>query len=456
MDRHYSSGRGGSGGGGGGRGGHRGGHCGDSYRDDRGRSSGGNGGYRDDRGRDGGYRGGSSSGGGGHRDDRDRSRGGNGPPRNDNRGGRDSRPSGGRGGHRGGYGASGGRGAYQHNQSRGPHGGANTHATRNHLFTGVPSDDPAHGYQAYPEIPPHEWSVRYVRMNAATENLRTNKVPLVIPELRVADGEWGDARLDAPGSVPDIPHIGWLPVFQQNPGAPWHMAGVVPTNILPPAVSQINLEKSWPKCLDAAVRHDVPQVHGQFPFPNQHQHQHPHPHPQQQVQQAQVQPLPAAPTPAPTPAPVPALAVAVAAAPALAPIPPPTQPLSPLHDQLHHHLQPSAAAAAAATPELANAIALVAAAMGVALPAPTAMPYADAYGLQRDKAPMPQNRPSSANGGVAVTTQVLAGASPVVNPRKREAEDGGDAASAGASPKKARTRFEDVAKSVPLPQRGKW
>ncbi|ORZ36722.1 hypothetical protein BCR44DRAFT_29268 [Catenaria anguillulae PL171] len=122
-------------------------------------------------------------------------------------------------------------------------------------FAGAePSREPEHWYQPYPAIPPHEWTPRYATMNAKTLNLRTDRVPLVIPELRVADDEWGDPRLDVPDKVPAIPLVGWLPVCQRNPGAKWSESQVVSV-VTRPIVRQdlVDDELTWPACIDPEI-----------------------------------------------------------------------------------------------------------------------------------------------------------------------------------------------------------
>ncbi|KNE69288.1 hypothetical protein AMAG_13669 [Allomyces macrogynus ATCC 38327] len=238
----------------------------------RGRGRGrGRGGFRGGRGRGGSYGGG---GGGGHGDDsHDNHRGGF-------RGGRGGR---GRGGGEGGYqnrhhdGGSfrggrggGGRGGYhqnrhqQHNNNNaipGPRADPNAASgpTEFKEYMKRSHNNPLHiyrgHYEHYPAIPVEEWLTRYLLMNQTTDNLRSDRIPLVIPELRVADGEWGDVRLDGP-EVGKVPVVGWLPVQLQRNGLPWDQAGPIAANpaISLPSIDAIDVTKSWPHLIDPLVR----------------------------------------------------------------------------------------------------------------------------------------------------------------------------------------------------------
>jgi hypothetical protein len=98
-------------------------------------------------------------------------------------------------------------------------------------------------------------------MNAATDNLRTDRVPLVIPELRVGENEWGDLRVD-PTPVAKVPILGWIPqqalattaaVAQATQGGNAATANAMAIALLCPSVDEIALEKSWPEFIDSCV-----------------------------------------------------------------------------------------------------------------------------------------------------------------------------------------------------------
>ncbi|KAJ3374736.1 hypothetical protein GGF31_006633 [Allomyces arbusculus] len=240
----------------------------------RGRGRGrGRGGMRG-RGRGGSYGGGS---GGGHGDN----------PHDNHRGGF----RGGRGG--GGRGRGGGEGGYQNRHHhdggnfRGGRGGGgrggyqSRHQQQHHHNNAIPGpradpnaasgptefkeymkrshNNPLHiyrgHYEHYPAIPVEEWLMRYLLMNQTTDNLRSDRIPLVIPELRVADGEWGDVRLDGP-EVGKVPVVGWLPIQLQRNGLPWDQAGPIAANpaISLPSIDAIDVTKSWPHLIDPLVR----------------------------------------------------------------------------------------------------------------------------------------------------------------------------------------------------------
>ncbi|KNE68780.1 hypothetical protein AMAG_13421 [Allomyces macrogynus ATCC 38327] len=249
----------------------------------RGRGRGrGRGGFRGGRGRGGSYGGGR---GGGHGDDshdnhRGGFRGGRGGRGRGGGGGYQQRhDGGGEGGHqnrhhdggsfRGGRGG-GGRGGHhqnrhhQHNNNNaipGPRADPNAASgpTEFKEYMKRSHNNPLHiyrgHYEHYPVIPVEEWLTRYLLMNQTTDNLRSDRIPLVIPELRVADGEWGDVRLDGP-EVGKVPVVGWLPIQLQRNGLPWDQAGPIAANpaISLPSIDAIDVTKSWPHLIDPLVR----------------------------------------------------------------------------------------------------------------------------------------------------------------------------------------------------------
>ncbi|KAJ3362611.1 hypothetical protein GGF32_005851 [Allomyces javanicus] len=265
----------------------------EGHRGSRGRGRGrGRGGMRGGRGRGGSYGGG---GGGGHGDDTNRNDYSHDNHRGGFRGGRGGR---GRGGSGGGYqqrheGGGGGEGGYQNRHhhdggnfrgGRGGGGRGGYHQNRhqqhhnNNAIPGPRADpnaasgptefkeymkrshnNPLHiyrgHYEHYPAIPVKEWLTRYLLMNQTTDNLRSDRIPLVIPELRVADGEWGDVRLDGP-EVGNVPVVGWLPIQLQRNGLPWDQAGPIAANpaISLPSIDAIDVTKSWPHLIDPLVR----------------------------------------------------------------------------------------------------------------------------------------------------------------------------------------------------------
>ncbi|KAI9223675.1 hypothetical protein BC828DRAFT_402942 [Blastocladiella britannica] len=160
-------------------------------------------------------------------------------------------------------GSGGGGGGRGRGNSRGTMGFPGGHNPRDYCGAEV-STDPAHSFQPYPTIPPDEFGPRYVRMNAATPNLAEPRLPLVIPELRMADNEWGDARLDDPASIPPVPIVGWVPINLTNPGARWADAEVHATGLMPLRRSAVvDPESTWTDAMDEKPARDAA---GLFPM----------------------------------------------------------------------------------------------------------------------------------------------------------------------------------------------